>query len=537
MYGFALAIALVLASSVGIAAALSGNIVNQATGEDEIRAAHIAGSTVTNVSIENANIENSVVRAAGVRSVSINGSYLDHVAIHDASIEDSRVASGSIARSSLSDVTICRTDVENGRDAGVRCRLVDGRESLARLWTDAPAMIAPGGSYDLRLSDVEASTLVVRNDPAGSTALGFDPTAADATIDRIELWQDDAMVQAFELGDAVSIPDEDFTLRVYVAQTGIVDGSTLGLVLDLDGHGLRPAMTTLDVVATSLGFAPADAQPFAPFLADNVARLVVSVATDDFGNVDRDLDVAYTVDVANVDSGAGLGGPTLGEPIDEHSYLHGDSELFSAEPFKYVNPRSEMSHHPATLELILRDTVGVPGIVYGSAPFYATHVVAQSPYHTELTLHATTVNAAGQQLDAAPLELRYTHAPEAGSPVAHPFGPFGGEMFPGLGTLRVHFMDKDGNSIDREPGWVLFIQETPESHQTEMRIVYTEDDAGPVDEQKLAASPAVGLPFGDFFPHEYKVCLEYDGKQSCWNDGELVNIRTGETTTIHLVVS
>lgn len=537
MSGFAVACVLVIASSVGIAAALSGNIVNQATGEDAIRGAQIAGSTVTNVSIENANIENSVVSAASVRSASINGSYLEHVAIHEASIEDSRVAFGSIARSSLSDVTICHADVENGRDAGMQCRLVDGRESLARLWTDAPATIAPGGSYDLRLTKVVASTLVMRNDPSGSTALGFDPTAADATIDRIELWHDGAMVQTFELGEAVSLPDEDFTLRVYVAQTGIVDGSTLGLVLDLDGHGLRPAMTTLDVVATSLGFAPADAQPFAPYLADNVARLVASVAADEFGNVDRDLDIGYTVDVTSVDSGAGLGGPTIAGPIDKHSFLHGDSELFSAEPFKYTNPTSAASHHPATLESILRDTVGVPGIVYGSAPFYATHVVAQSPYHTELTLTATTMNAAGVRLDAAPLALAYAHAPEADTPVAHPFGPFGGEVFPGLGTLRIHYMDASGASVDRQSGWVLSIQETPEGHQTTMRIAYTEDDTGPMDEQMLSASPRVGLPFGDFVDHEYKVCLEHDGKTSCWNDGALVNIQTGETTTIHIVVS
>lgn len=528
---------LVIASGVGIAAALSGNIVNQVNGDTEIRAAHIAGSTISDVTILNANIENSVVSSASVRSVSINGSYLDHVAIHEASIVDSRVASGSIARSSLSDVTICRADVENGRDAGPRCRLVDGRESLARLWTDGPATIAPGDSYDLRVTDAVADSLVVRNDPAGSTALGFDPTASDATIDRIELWNGDAMARSFELGEEVSLPGEDFTLRVYVSETGIVDGSTLGLVLDLDGHGLRPAMTTLDVVATSLGFAPADAQPFAPFLADNVARLVGSVALDDFGNLDRDLAIAYTVDVTNVDSGAGLGGPTIAGPHDQHSFLHGDAELFSEEPIKYSNPTSAAAHKPATLESILRDTVGVPGIVYGSAPFYATHVVAQSPYHTELTLHATTTNADGVRLEAAPLDLAFEHAPREDAPVTHPFGPFGGEVFPGLGTLRVHFMDEEGMSVEREPGWVLSIQETPESHQTMMRIEYGENDTGSVDEQMLAASPRVGLPFGDFVDHEYKVCLQYDGKESCWNDGELVNIRTGETTAIHIVVS
>lgn len=488
------------------------SVVNATLTSGKIDKASIHDSHLTDFDVDDATIRGSYVEAAGLERVHVTNSRLEHVGLHAASLDG---------------VTLCNDG----------CMLVSGHNTRswdvhARLTADAPATLPPGGSFDLRVEDAEASGLTVRNDPAGVTALGFDPRAADAAVESLELWVDGAAVATFGLGERVALPDDDFSVRVNVAETGIVDGSTLGLVLDLDGHGLRPAITTLDVVATTLAFAPPEAQAFAPYLADNVARLVISVATDEHGNVDRDLDIAYTVNVLDVQDRDNV--RVVGDE-QHHAFLHGDSELFGPTPIKYVNPTSAAAHHPATLELILRDMVGVAGITYGAAPFYATHLVAQSPVATSVELTASTTNADGQRLEAGPYRIDLGPLPEEPRSAATPFGPMGDPMFPGEGTLRVQLVDGDGNHVRAEDGWVLMVQETPESHQVAVHVAL--DGQGSGYSMPLAASPPVGLPFGDFVPHEYLVCVHHDGETDCANDGQLVAIRNGETTHVEIDVS
>lgn len=511
----------------GAAAALitDSDVINQSVADEELRGVQVRDSNVNNASIAKAAISDAAIRGASIEDVSVKASYLDKVSIQRAHVADSRVAESSIAQSTLEDVTVC-----NGP-----CELVSGsggdRVVHARLPGDAPEKVSPGDSFDLRVTDVEAASLTVRNDPAGTTALGFDPTAADTTIASIELLKGGEVAQTFQLGEAVPLDDDDFTLRVHIAETGVIDGSTLGLVLDLDGRGLRTAMSTVDIVATQLAFAPIEGQAFAPFLADNVARLVISVATDEAGNVDRDLNVSYTVDVKDVDETEGFN--VVGD-IQEHSYLHGDSEFFSAEPIKYTNPTSPAAHHPATLELILRDTVGLEGITYGAANFYATHLVTQSPFATSVELTASATTADGRELRAGPYAIELGPLPDEERSATTPFGPMGDPTFPGKGTLAVHLVDEAGQPVRAEDGWVLMIQETPDSHQTEVFLAL--DGEGANFEVPLAASPLVGLPFGDFVPHEYKVCVDHGGETSCANDGALVAIQTGQTTDVSIDV-
>ena len=520
---------LLIVGLAGFATALvtHTNVGNKAMDDEAFREVHVFNSTLERGSIDKASIRDSRLTHFGVESASIEGSYVMDASLDRVHVADSRLESVGLRATTLDDVTLC-----NGE-----CRLVsgssDGRWDVhARLSSDAPANLSPGDTYELRVEDTRASGLTVTNDPAGVTPLGFDNRADASAVESLELWVDGEAVATFAMGERVDLPDDDFTLRVNVAETGIVDGSTLGLVLDLDGHGLRPAISTLQVVATQLAFAPPEGQAFAPFLADNVARLVISVATDENGNVDRDLDIAYTVNVLDVEDQENL--RVVGDE-QKHSFLHGDSELFSDEPFKYTNPTSEAAHHPATLELILRDTVGVEGITYGSAPFYATHLVAQSPVATTVELTASTTTADGDRLEAGPYRIELGPLPEEPRSAATPFGPMGDPMFPGEGTLRVQLVDADGRHVEAEDGWVLMVQETPESHQTEIRVAL--DGQGTSYEMPLAASEPVGLPFGDFVPHEYLVCVHHDGETSCANDGELVTIRHDETTHVEIDVS
>lgn len=514
---------------VGMATAFvtDANVGNKTVADETLRGVHAFNATLEGGRLDKASVVDSRLSDFAIHDATIAGSYVDDSSLERVHASDSRLEDVGLRAATLDDVTLC-----NGE-----CMLVSGPSNgdwdvHARLGHDAPASLSPGESYELRVEDADAGGLMVTNDPAGVTALGFDNRAADDAVESLELWVDGAAVATFAMGERVSLPDDDFTLRVNVAEAGIVDGSTLGLVLDLDGRGLRPAVSTLQVVATQLAFAPLEAQAFAPYLADNVARLVISVATDANGNVDRDLDVSYTVNVLDVDE---TGGARVVTPdLDEHAYLHGDSELFSDAPFKYVNPTSVAAHHPATLELILRDMVGVAGITYGAAPFYATHLVAQSPYATSVELTASATTADGERLEAGPYRVDLGPLPEEPRSAATPFGPMGDPQFPGQGTLRVQLVDGDGEPVEAEDDWVLMVQETPESHQVQMHLSL--EDQGTSFEVPLAASEPVGLPFGDFVPHEYLVCVHHDGETSCANDGDLVAIRNGETTSVDIEV-
>ena len=519
--------------TAGIATALitDANVTGKTVSDERLRGVTIQGASVSDALIEKADVWNSTVHDAQMRHATARDSYLKDVSVHDARLVDSRVEDAKLRGVALQDVTLCDVDVPGQRDAG-GCWLVDGGRVMAGLMQDAPERAMPGESFDLRIHPMGAGSLTVRNDPAGATALGFDPTAAPSAVANLSLVDEDGNETRFALGEAVPLPDgEEVILRVEVARTGIIDGSTLGLVLDLDGHGLRAAMTTLDVLATQLAFAPPEMQAFAPFLADNVARLVVSVALDENGNVDRDLDVAYTVNVLDVNETAEI--DVVGDR-QHHAFLHGDSELFSETPFKYDNPTSEAAHHPATLELILRDMVGIEGITYGAANFYATHLVAQSPLATSIELTASATNADGERLEAGPYRIDLAELPDEPRSAATPFGPMGDPMFPGEGTLRVRLVDGDGQDVEAQDGWVLMVQETPESHQTEIHVSLAGE--GSTYEMPLAASEPVGLPFGDFVPHEYLVCVHHDGQMSCANDGALVSIRDGETTQVDVDV-
>lgn len=537
---FLAAAALVAAAGTAQAAISNTTVDGQVVTNDVIREARVTNSDVTHSSLAHARIVNSHVGHAQIAHASVSDSYLDHLRVEKALVEDSRVENARLSDVTLRDVTLCDASVTGERAAG-ECALVsandDGVTEHAWLHEDAPDTVAPGESFDVRVSVAESGALKVWNDPAGLTALGFDPTAADAAVDRIEVWVDGESMGEVGLGEEFDLEDAtEFTLRVFVAESGLTDGSTLGLVVDVGGHGLRTNVATIDVLATALAFAPLEQQAFAPYLSDNVARLVISVGVDENGNVDRDLDVAYTVDVLQVATGHDKGrGPNVGEDVQHHAGLHGDAELFSDNPIGYSNPESLSAHHPATLEFILRDLVGVEGITYGATNFYATHLVTQSPYYTKVMLHASATNAEGDELEAEPIEIELGRLPDEERSASTPFGPLGEPVFPGEGMLRVKFVDSDGNAVNREAGWTLSIQETPDSHRTTMHILYDED-GGSVDEQPLAASQEVGLPFGDFVPHEYKVCLHHDGKESCANDGELVAIETGETTEVEIVV-
>jgi hypothetical protein len=514
----------------GLAAALvsNTNVGNQRVSGEDFTRVHVFNATLENGSINHTSIHDSMLHDFEVQDATLRWTYMSGGSVERILSENSRLDDVSVHDSTLVDTTVCRdTD----------CRLVSGQmsgsyedlEEHARLVGDAPETATPGSWYDIRVEDAASGMLTVTNDPSGVTAFGFDNRAPDSNVEMLELRSDEGN-ETFALGAAMEVPS-DFTLRVHVAETGIIDGSTLGLVLDLGGHGLRPAITTLNVTATQLAFAPLEGQAFAPYLADNVARLVISVGTDANGNVDRDLDIAYTLNVTHVQTPSDV--HLVGDP-QEHTYLHGDSELFSDQPFKYVNPTSLEAHHPATLEKILRDDVGLPGITYGAANFYATHFVAQSPYPTTAELTAATTASNGTALSAGPFVIEFGALPADDSSAATPFGPGGDPMFPGTGTLRVHFVDADGEPVEAKDGWALKVQETPESHTVEMVVAL--DGKGSTFDQPLAASPLVGLPFGDFFDHEYLVCLEADGEEVCANDGGLVAIQTGEVTEVTIRV-
>lgn len=521
---------LAMTATAGIATALvtDANVTGKTLSDERFRGVSIQDAALSGSLVEKADVVNSTLRDAEIRQASVRGSHLMDVSVRETRLADSRVDDGRLRGVALHDVTLCGTDAPGVR-GGEGCWLVDGGRVLAGLSQDAPALAKPGDSFDLRIRPMGAGSLTVRNDAPGTTALGFDPTAKDASVARLELVGRDGAATAFAMGEAVALPEgqEMVTVRVHVAETGIVDGSKLGLVLDLDGHGLRAAMTTLDVTATRLAFAPPEMQAFAPFLADNVARLVIMLPTDEDGNVDRDVNVSMSVHVDAVHADD----VRLADDVQDHAYLHGDSELFSDDPFGYVNPTSEVAHNPSTLEFILRDLVGVPGVTYGAADFHATHLVVQSPYPANVTLTAHATNARGEHLMSMPYDLAVGPLPDEQRTVA----AFGQEFtFPGAGTLRVNYLDENGDPVERQEGWELRIQETPQSHRTELRVHYPDADAS--DDQRLAASTQAGLPFGDFFPHEYQVCLHHDGRVDCANDGELVAIRTGEVTEVDIVV-
>jgi hypothetical protein len=526
--------------AAGLATALlsDNNFGRQTISGEDLERVFVYDSHLERGSIERASIHDSTLNDFQVTDATLRRSYVDGASLNRVLVEESRLEGVDLRDATLRDVTLCD---------GV-CRLTSGGigrsaqeadfEVHAVLHEDAPEEVAPGATFDLRVSGAHADGLTVHNDPPGTSAFGFDDAAADANV-RLELLDhgqdgndDGEDAKTFALGETQALSSGDFTLRVHVAETGIVDGSHLGLVLDLDGHRLRPAVTMLQVVATQLSFAPPEGQAFAPFLADNVARLVISLPTDEDGNVDRDLDIAYTLNVVDVDA---TGGHVLTGDEDQHAFLHGDSELFSDTPIKYTNPTSQAAHRPATLEFILRDTVGLEGITYGTAGFYATHLVAQSPFATTVEVTASTENADGEGLEAGPVTLELGPLPEEPRSASTPFGPLGDPQFPGEGLLRVRFVDSDGHAVEAGDDWHLTVQETPESHQTMMRLSLA--DAGETFEVPLAASEPVGLPFGDFVPHEYVVCVEQGDRTDCARDGQLVPISNGGTTDVSIVVS
>lgn len=523
-----LTVALLLATA-GAALVANQNVGNQSLSDDAFTRVHVFNATLERGSINHTSIHDSSLKEFAVQDATLRRSHVAESSLTRVLVEDSRLQNVGLRDATLQDVTLCN---------GV-CQLVSGSASgddqslkvHARLVHDAPTTLAPGESYDLKVVASKATTLMVRNDPAGVTEFGFDNAAADSAIASLELLAK-GDTTTFAMGESIALPRGQFTVRVNVAETGIIDGSTLGLVLELDGHGLRPATSTLQVVATELAFAPMEQQAFAPYLSDNVARLVMTVGTDANGNVDRDLDIAYTLNVTDVQTPSDV---RLVGNRQHHAFLHGDSELFSTEPFKYSNPTSLEAHHPATLELILRDNVGLPGITYGVANFHATHLVTQSPYPATVELTAATTTSAGMQLSAGPYLVELGPLPADDRSASTPFGPLGDPMFPGTGMLRVHFVDADGAPVEPQDGWSLMVQETPDSHQVEMRVALA--GKGSTFDQPLAASPAVGLPFGDFVPHEYLVCLHAGGEPICANNGDLIAIRTGSVTEVWITVA
>lgn len=537
-----IALAVAVALAIPATALLSDTTVErQFVRDDEVKDAAIRDSDAERVSIKDASIDGSRVAQASVKDASISGSYLSDLEVKDAQLADSRVERASMKDVSLDDVTVCQAEVNKEFGYG-DCALVrvdrDGEQVFARLTGDAPATIAPGDSYDLEVRDAEAATLTVRNDPGGLVGLGFEPgvdplglqqlgflaAANNESVASFELLVDGEVRETFGFGDTVELPQGDFTLRVNANQTGIVDHSRLALVLDLEGHGLRPAITSFDVVATNLVIPPVEDQLFAPFLADNVARLVLSVPVDADGNVDRDVNTTFRVDVTDVRSE----GATLRGDMDQRARLHDDSRLFSEAPFSY-RPEVTAAHHPQTLELLVRENL-VAELEYGAIDAYGTHLVAMGPHATNVTLEAEAQNARGENLSAS-IDIEMGATPDEERTETF----FGTDFdLPGRGTLQANFVDAEGQPVQAGEGWTLFIQETPDSHGVQQSIAV---DAGATGaSQDLAASKQLATPLGNFASSEYRVCVDHDDRRDCAQGGELVPIRTGETSSVDIRV-
>lgn len=329
----------------------------------------------------------------------------------------------------------------------------------------------------------------------------------------------------FTFGETVELPDGPFVLRVITNNTSIIDGTRIGLLLELDDHAVRPEMTSFEVVATELVIPPVEEQLFAPFLADDVARLVLSVPVDDHGNVDRDVNISFavTVNAVNVTDNV-----TFVGDLQDRARLHDDSRLFSEAPFSYLS-EVDMAHHPQTLELLvslnLDDEIG-----YGDIDAYGTHLVAIGPYETNVTLDASATNATGGSLSAS-LDILMGATPDD----EHEAEAFGEDFeLPGTGELNVAFVNETGESVASGEDWTLFIQETPDSHGVAQTIAVANNST--FVRQDLAASAQVGTPFGNFVPSAYMVCVDHGVTRDCAS-GPLVEIETGETTSVEIEIS
>lgn len=533
---------LIAVAVAGVATALVSDttVDHKILDSEGFRDVGITDGDITNAGIKDASLDGTHAGFASVKDVSIKGSYLNDVSVRDAHLEDSRVQRASLKDVSLDGVTVCHAEVNKDFGFG-DCQLVDiGRSGLtvhARMMGDAPATAAPGDTYDIIVRDATSSTLTVRNDPGGLVGLGFetavDPlglqslgftAAAGNESASFQLIVDGVVAEDFAFGETVDLPAEDFTLRVHVSEEGIIDSSRLGLALDLEGASLRPAITTLDVVAADIAFAPLEDQLFAPFHADDVARLVLSVAVDEFGNVDRDVNISASVEVTAVHSGD----VELVGPLNDHARLHDDSRLFTAAPFSYLQ-QVDAAHHPQTLELLVREDL-VPGLPWGGVNAYGTHLIAISPFPTDVTMFAEGVNARGETM-TADVNISLSAAPVEDRTVTILGSNF---TLPGQGTLQVNLVDSEGRPVDAQEGWSLYIEETPDSHGVSMALAIDEGMATVA--QNLSASAQLTTPLGNFAPSEYLVCVDHDGVRDCANGGELVAIETGETTEVQIVV-
>lgn len=500
------------------AAVFSGMDLNGRTADG----ARVIGGSVDRSNLEDVLIRDADVSQSQIARAGIEDSNLREVQVKQANLRDSTLAQARVESSVLhdvtlgADVTLCR--VGGDRDLG-SCALVspDGNV-VARIEQDAPATAHPNGSFDVKL-DLQraANALTVHVAPSflpvESATLGirdvFDVSAVNA-IRSVEVHHDGRLVASGGAGQALALPggmDGDVTLRVHLAEK-VVDTSMLRLRVDTGNGAITFAPTQIQVVGTQLAILPQDQQPFGPYFADALGRLVATSVTDQWGNADRDIDVAMTeraLDYAGPDHLDGT----------HSASVHGDAEFLGNDPIQYSREHSAAAHHPLTLEFVTRQ-VNKLDVPFGGLPVHATHVVAMGPYETRLELTASAVNARGERLEAGPVEFVFAPAAQTETVVTNAGGSF---AIPGTGQLIVQFKDDAGDRVR--------YHETPESHDIFVTRHVADDEDNDVHMQ-LASSVKTGLPFGNFVASEYAVVA--DGERV---NEDLVHVEAGQTQVLH----
>jgi len=516
-------VAAVLVAPLAGAAVFSGmNVNGEAVDGGKLMEGNVDRSVLMDVSLRNAAVTESVIHRAGVWDSTLDEVQVSHANIRGSTLSNARVMDSTLRESTIGeDVTLCR--VGGDHDFG-RCTLVSSSgEAVARIEKDAPATVRPNSTFDVRLDlehaasaltvDVAPSFLPVANPTLNITDV-FDVTARNA-IAGVEVYHDGGWMANGSAGSAIDLGRSmtgDVTLRIHVA-SAVIDTSMLRLRVDTGNGAVTFAPTKVEVVATKLAILPQDQQPFGPFVADSLGRLVAMSATDEHGNADRDIDVALRERVVR------YAGP---EHLDgsQSASVHGDAEFLGDRPIKYSREMSAAAHHPLTLEFATRQVNKLP-LAFGDLPVHATHVVAMGPYETDLELKSHATNADGERLEAAPVVFTFAAAAETQTVATTMFGEFD---IPGRGQIRVDFED------EREGGSVRF-HETPESHDVFVTRHFTDED----DVHMLLASTVqAGLPFGNFVPSAYAVHV--DGERASVSGAEkddLVNVTPGQTTVVH----
>lgn len=479
----------------------------------------ISGSSVSHASIETSTLTNSQVSMATMDHDWMQGGSLDHVRVADSRLVG---VSGTFVEA-RDDVTACSSTL-NGRAYDACTLLGSHGDARATITQDAPASIGPNETYSVGFQakdtssvtfDLETALLPVENKVLGARDV-FDVTAKDA-IATIEVSNASGVLGTGTVGSAIALGGQHgdtLTAKITTA-TKVIDTTIIQLRAHVNGGALLFGRTSVDVIATSLAFVPVADQPFAPYISDDVARLVGTVPLDKYGNTDRTINVSVTETVVGYDAPF---------PVDSTraAALHGDSEFGSATPILYDQPTSPAAHHPSALELIIRQVNHVM-VPFGYLPFHATHLITLGPYEATVNLTATATNELGATMTAEPLTLVYAPAPDAERRVSTPFGAF---TFPGRGSITLH----DPAHADMTGTARVTITETPNSHNVTLVAqvpVQNGDVTLTLPSTIFVPFPTGNLPFGNFVPNKYVITSELGGKTARVEDGGQEAITVG----------